>query len=80
MVANVTAPTRFVCDSPDRARRAESGGLDPSFLVIFTEPRQGVEIIKEYAEAGGSRLFPQVPDLSDLTHVEPVAAQVAPQL
>jgi F420-dependent oxidoreductase-like protein len=41
---------------------------------------QAVEAIGAYAEAGAGRLFLQTLDLSDLDHVELIAAEVAPQL
>jgi len=39
-----------------------------------------VATIKRYAEAGATRMYPQVLDLADLAHVELIAAEVAPQL
>jgi hypothetical protein len=39
-----------------------------------------VDKIGRYAEVGASRLYLQVLDLSDLAHVELVAAEVMPQL
>jgi F420-dependent oxidoreductase-like protein len=41
---------------------------------------QAVEAIGAYAGAGAERLFLQTLDLSDLDHVELIAAEVAPQL
>ena len=51
----------------------ENGG------VVGT-PDQAVEILGRYAEAGASRMYLQVLDLTDLHHVELVATAVAPQL
>ncbi|AEV88060.1 F420-dependent oxidoreductase [Actinoplanes sp. SE50] len=51
----------------------ESGG------VVGT-PGEVVETIKRYAEAGASRLFLQVLDLSDIEHIELVASEVLPHI
>jgi F420-dependent oxidoreductase-like protein len=47
---------------------------------IVGTPSEVVDTIGQYAAAGATRLFLQTLDLSDLDHVELVAAEVAPQL
>jgi F420-dependent oxidoreductase-like protein len=71
-------------DDAEVRRRAAAIGRDVDEIrtnggVVGT-PGEAVETIKRYAEAGATRLFLQVLDLSDLDHVELVASTVAPQL
>ncbi len=71
-------------DEAEVKRRAAAIGRDVEEMRenggIVGTPDQAVEAIGKYAEAGASRLFLQVLDLSDLDHVELVASAVAPQL
>ncbi|MEU4621551.1 LLM class F420-dependent oxidoreductase [Actinoplanes sp. NPDC023801] len=57
----------------------EAGEMRANGGVVGT-PAEAVDTIRRYAEAGASRLFLQVLDLSDLDHIDLVAAEVAPQL
>ncbi|MDI6097539.1 LLM class F420-dependent oxidoreductase [Actinoplanes sp. NEAU-A12] len=71
-------------DDAEIARRAavigrESGEMRANGGVVGT-PAEAVDTIRRYAEAGASRLFLQVLDLSDLDHIDLVASEVAPQL
>ncbi|WP_432513419.1 LLM class F420-dependent oxidoreductase [Kineococcus sp. SYSU DK001] len=70
-------------DEAEFARRAAAIGREPADLrengLAGTVP-EVVDAIGRYAEAGVERLYLQVLDLSDLDHLDLVAAQVAPQL
>jgi F420-dependent oxidoreductase-like protein len=71
-------------DDAEVKRRAAAIGRDVEEMrenggVVGT-PNQAVEILGRYAEAGASRMYLQVLDLSDLHHVELIATAVAPQL
>lgn len=71
-------------DDAEVARRAAAIGREPAEMranggVVGT-PAEAADIIGRYAEAGASRLFLQVLDLSDLDHIDLVASEVAPQL
>jgi F420-dependent oxidoreductase-like protein len=64
-------------------RRAEAIGREPAELRehgLAGTPAEVVDTIGRYAEAGAQRLYLQVLDLSDLDHLELVAAEVASQL
>jgi F420-dependent oxidoreductase-like protein len=71
-------------DDAEVRRRAAAIGRDADEMRenggIVGTPAEAVETIQKYAEAGATRLFLQTMDLSDLDHVELVAASVAPQL
>ncbi|MEU8241587.1 TIGR03560 family F420-dependent LLM class oxidoreductase [Actinoplanes missouriensis] len=71
-------------DDAEVRRRAEAIGREVEEMRenggIVGTPAEAVEIIKRYGEAGAGRLFLQALDLSDIDHVELVAAEVAPQL
>ncbi|MEV4282731.1 LLM class F420-dependent oxidoreductase [Actinoplanes xinjiangensis] len=71
-------------DEAEVKRRAAAIGREPEEMRanggIVGTPAEAVESIKRYAEAGASRLFLQVLDLSDLDHIDLVAAEVAPNL
>jgi F420-dependent oxidoreductase-like protein len=71
-------------DDAEVRRRAAAIGRDADEMRenggIVGTPAEAVETIQRYAEAGATRLFLQTLDLSDLDHVELVAAEVAPQL
>jgi len=75
-----------VCVGGDEAevrRRAAAIGREPGELRengLAGSPAEVVEKIATYAEAGVQRLYLQVMDLSDLAHLELIAAEVAPQL
>jgi len=71
-------------DDAEVRRRAAAIGRDADEMRenggIVGTPGEAVEAIQRYAEAGATRLFLQTMDLSDLDHVELVAAEVARQL
>ncbi|WP_432525870.1 LLM class F420-dependent oxidoreductase [Kineococcus mangrovi] len=80
-----SAALLLVCgrDEAEFTRRARAIGREPAEVrengIAGTVP-EVVETIGRYAQAGVERLYLQVMDLSDLDHLELVAAQVAPQL
>jgi F420-dependent oxidoreductase-like protein len=71
-------------DEAELARRAEAIGRDVSDLrqnSLAGSPAEAVDTIGRWREETGiSRLYLQVLDVSDLDHIELVAAEVAPQL
>jgi F420-dependent oxidoreductase-like protein len=65
------------------ARRAEAIGRDVDELKLnglAGSPAEVVDKIGRYAEIGASRIYLQIIDLSDLAHLELIAAQVKSQL
>lgn len=70
-------------DEAEVARRAAAIGRDVDELRengLAGTPAEVVEKAGRYGAAGASRLYLQLLDLSDLDHLELVAAEVAPQL
>ncbi|MFR9752397.1 LLM class F420-dependent oxidoreductase [Nocardia sp. 004] len=65
------------------ARRAEAIGRDAAELKsngLAGSPAEVVDKIGAYAEIGSRRIYLQLLDLTDLDHLELIAAQVLPQL
>ncbi|WP_203338143.1 LLM class F420-dependent oxidoreductase [Nocardioides limicola] len=75
-----------VCCGADEAevrRRADAIGRAPDELRangLAGTPAEVVDRISAYAEAGCQRVYLQVLDLSDLAHLELIAAEVMPRL
>ncbi|MBW6437985.1 LLM class F420-dependent oxidoreductase [Actinoplanes hulinensis] len=71
-------------DDAEIRRRAAAIGRDVEEMRenggIVGTPAEAVETIGRYAEAGASRLFLQVLDLSDLDHIDLVASEVTARL
>ncbi|MDQ2748749.1 MAG: TIGR03560 family F420-dependent LLM class oxidoreductase [Actinomycetota bacterium] len=70
-------------DEAEIARRAAVIGRSPADLreaAFGGSPAEVVDRIGEYADLGATRMYLQVLDLTDLDHLELVAAKVAPQL
>ncbi|MCW2778732.1 MAG: putative reductase [Frankiales bacterium] len=70
-------------DDAEVARRAAALGRDVEELKengLAGTPAEVVEKAARYGAAGATRLYLQLMDLSDLDHLELVAAEVAPQL
>jgi F420-dependent oxidoreductase-like protein len=64
-------------------RRAKAIGREPEELRdngLAGTPAEVVDKIGRYAEAGSQRIYLQMLDLSDLDHLELVAAEVMPQV
>ncbi|TDB76400.1 LLM class F420-dependent oxidoreductase [Micromonospora sp. KC723] len=65
------------------ARRAAAIGREPTELRqngLAGTPAELVDTIGRYAETGSERIYLQLLDLTDLDHLELVAAEVLPQL
>jgi F420-dependent oxidoreductase-like protein len=69
-------------DDAEVRRRAAAIGRDGGFRPsdVAGTPGQVVETLGRYAEAGASRIYLQLLDLSDLDHLDLIAAEVARQL
>jgi F420-dependent oxidoreductase-like protein len=70
-------------DDSEYRRRAAAIGRDPDELRtagLAGTPDELVAKIGSFAEAGAERVYLQVLDLSDLDHLELIAAEVAPQV
>jgi F420-dependent oxidoreductase-like protein len=70
-------------DDAEVARRAAAIGRTPGEWRpsdVGGTPAQVVDQLGRYAEAGAERAYLQVLDLSDLDHLDLIAAEVAPQL
>ncbi|SFK58902.1 LLM class F420-dependent oxidoreductase [Geodermatophilus ruber] len=70
-------------DEAELTRRAAAIGRDVEELRAHGAagtPAEVVDVLGRYAEAGASRVYLQVLDLSDLDHLDLVASEVAPQL
>jgi F420-dependent oxidoreductase-like protein len=70
-------------DEAEVTRRAAAIGRDPAELRqngLAGSPTEIVDKIGRYAAIGSERIYLQVLDLTDLDHIELVAAEVAPQL
>jgi F420-dependent oxidoreductase-like protein len=70
-------------DSAELARRAAAIGREVDELRangVAGTPAEAVDVLGRYAEAGATRVYLQVLDLSDLDHLDLVASEVAPQL
>jgi F420-dependent oxidoreductase-like protein len=70
-------------DEAEVRRRAEAIGRDPAELRengLAGTPAEIVDKIGRYAELGSRRIYLQVLDLTDLEHIELVAAEVMPQV
>ncbi|MCQ8193307.1 LLM class F420-dependent oxidoreductase [Streptomyces rugosispiralis] len=70
-------------DDAEVARRAAAIGREVAELKengLAGSPAEVVEKIGRYAEAGASRLYLQMLDLSDLDHLELISSQVQAQL
>jgi F420-dependent oxidoreductase-like protein len=70
-------------DDAEVRRRADAIGRDPEELRengLTGTPEEVVEKIGRYTQAGATRFYLQVLDLSDLDHLELVASEVAPRL
>ena len=81
----LSAAQIVVCgrDEAEVARRAAAVGREPAELRengLAGTPDELVDRLGRFAEAGATRMYLQVMDLSDLDHLELIAAEVMPQL
>ena len=70
-------------DEAEFARRAAAIGREPSEVRqngLAGTPQEVVDGINAIRELGGSRVYLQILDLSDLDHLELIAAEVAPHV
>ncbi|MGF7237271.1 MAG: LLM class F420-dependent oxidoreductase [Frankia sp.] len=70
-------------DEQEVARRAKAIGQSPDELRasgVAGSPEQVTETLRNFAAIGADRVYLQVLDLSDLEHLELIAAEVAPHL
>ena len=70
-------------DDAEVARRAAAIGREPGELRahgVAGTPQQAVDALASYAEAGATRAYLQVLDLTDLDHLDLVATEVVPHL
>jgi F420-dependent oxidoreductase-like protein len=81
-----SAAVRLCCgrDEAEVRRRAAAIGADPDELraagAAAGTPAEVVAALGRYAELGATRIYLQTLDLTDLDHLDLVAAEVAPQL
>ncbi|MFC7545449.1 LLM class F420-dependent oxidoreductase [Plantactinospora sp. GCM10030261] len=82
----LSAAVTVVCgrDDAEVRSRAAAVGRDPATMFgqggVAGPPDAVVEQLRQYAEAGASRIFLQVLDLADLGHLDLITAEVAPHL
>jgi F420-dependent oxidoreductase-like protein len=82
----LSAAVTIACGRNDAEvrRRADTIGREPAALRagggVAGTPDEVAEQLREYAQRGASRFFLQVLDLTDLDHLDLIAADVAPQL
>jgi F420-dependent oxidoreductase-like protein len=70
-------------DDAEVARRAKAIGRDVEYLKTngaAGSPAEVVEKLSQFGEAGASRLYLQLMDMTDLDHVDLIASEVRPQL
>jgi F420-dependent oxidoreductase-like protein len=70
-------------DDAEVARRAKAIGREVEDLKTngaAGTPAEVVEKLSQFGEAGASRLYLQIMDMTDLDHVELIASEVRPQL
>jgi alkanesulfonate monooxygenase SsuD/methylene tetrahydromethanopterin reductase-like flavin-dependent oxidoreductase (luciferase family) len=70
-------------DDAEVARRAAAMGRDVEDLKAngaAGTPAEVVDRLSQFAEAGATRLYLQMMDMTDLDHVELIASEVRPQL
>ena len=76
-----SAVVTVVCGRTDaEIRRRDEASGHPSAGAAVGTPAAVAETLSRYAEAGATRLFLQLMDLTDLDHVELLASEVAPHL
>jgi F420-dependent oxidoreductase-like protein len=82
----LSAALTVVCGRNDAEvrRRADAIGRDPAEMRarggVAGTPEEVVEQLQEYAQHGASRFFLQILDLTDLDHLDLIAAEVPPRL
>jgi F420-dependent oxidoreductase-like protein len=70
-------------DEAEVARRAAAIGREPAELRangVAGTPAEAAATLRRWANAGASRIYLQILDLSDLDHLDLIATEVAPRL
>ena len=70
-------------DEAEVARRAAAIGREPAELRangVAGTPKEALDTLASYAEAGATRVYLQLLDLADLDHLDLVATEVLPHL
>ena len=83
IVCSIASTTVVGKDDAQVARRAEASGVPLEWLRAngyAGSPAEVVDTLGRFREAGATRVYLQIQDLSDLDHLELIAAEVAPQL
>lgn len=83
MTYSVASTVCVGADEAELARRAAAIGREPGELrkrAFAGTPDEVVERLQEIAELGASRAYLQLLDLSDLEHLELIAAEIAPHV
>ncbi|MGP3956404.1 LLM class F420-dependent oxidoreductase [Nonomuraea sp. 3N208] len=77
---SVAQTTVVGADRAEVERRAAAIGENPDTLGLGGTPAEVVEKIGKFAELGAERVYLQIMDLSDLEHLELIAAEVLPHV
>jgi F420-dependent oxidoreductase-like protein len=83
IILSIASTTVVGKDDAEVARRAEASGVSLDWLRTngyLGSPAQVVDTLGRFAQAGVTRVYLQIQDMSDLDHLELIAAEVAPQL
>ncbi len=83
IVCSIASTTVVGKDDAQVARRAEASGVPREWLRAngyMGSPAAVVDTLGRFREAGATRVYLQIQDMSDLDHLELIAAEVAPQL
>lgn len=83
IILSIASTTVVGKDDAEVARRAEASGVSLDWLRTngyAGSPAQVADTLGRFAQAGVTRVYLQIQDMSDLDHLELIAAEVAPQL
>src|SRR5947209_2808774 len=83
IVCSIASTTVVGRDDAEVARRVEASGVTLDWLRTngyVGSPAQVVDTLGRFAQAGVTRIYLQIQDMTDLDHLELIAAEVAPQL
>jgi len=83
IVYSVASTTVVGRNDAEVARRTEASGVPRDWLRTngyAGSPAEVVDTLGRFAQAGATRVYLQIQDMTDLDHLELIAAEVAPQL
>jgi len=83
MRTTVASTTVVGRNDAEVARRTEASGVPRDWLRTngyAGSPAEVVDTLGRFAQAGATRVYLQIQDMTDLDHLELIAAEVAPQL